>query len=562
VGVSLFGKGWNALGPAFPDTTIKPPSAVELKRLAKVLSFQLPATSSTGTLLKATLEIMGSAEDLLPGMTVSRLPVPCLFRKKGGGGVPVGSGGGGASATASGGGARPAGQGKPWDLCCLGEFIPGTETPCEWRVDEVSRSGSSSSITISVIPSSLPPNREGREAAIKAAAAALGDLFEYSARGMDFWTPITLTTSSRMGMVYEDVVSRDVNSIWEVDEMGERKESSLGLVWKDCNASHEWTAPSTIEDKRRYIYLSQPTLSRTGQQYSHQLFRFTVNRKRDHYLLTIFLPFFTLTSSVALVMGVDQTDLNTRITLLGSFFVAQLSLRFVTASYIPKISYSTKLDNYITACLLFTIAAIVLVVAVKNLAFHDGNATTVFSGSSTPTGPTNATSAFTFSYTSATYPFVLRDGATFTVGSPLPFSDPRFSDKVGWLCLMLLWGAFNAYFSQFFLGKNEDARRAAERVRHKRIQRHEHHQRAGLSSSPHMHEEDGDRISDQYGCISFKNAFLDECCGRCGRKWIPKAGVGCLVRAWLILSHFFYLFVVRVRVPFFSPNLSILFVSL
>ena len=74
------------------------------------------------------------------------------------------------------------------------------------------------------------------------------------------------------------------------------------------------------------------------------MFYFYLNRKKDHYLFNIFLPFFTLTTSTLLVWGVDQGDLNTRITLLGSFFVAQLSLRFVTASYLPRINYSTRLE--------------------------------------------------------------------------------------------------------------------------------------------------------------------------------------------------------------------------
>lgn len=40
-----------------------------------------------------------------------------------------------------------------------------------------------------------------------------------------------------------------------------------------------------------------------------------------------------------------RSDLATRLAVLGSFFIAHLSLRFVLSPYLPRISYSTMLDK-------------------------------------------------------------------------------------------------------------------------------------------------------------------------------------------------------------------------
>lgn len=60
--------------------------------------------------------------------------------------------------------------------------------------------------------------------------------------------------------------------------------------------------------------------------------------------------------------------------MLGSFFLAHLSLRFVLGPYLPRISYSTKLDTYVMLCLLFILAAVVEAVVAKQAATGGGAA--------------------------------------------------------------------------------------------------------------------------------------------------------------------------------------------
>lgn len=202
--------------------------------------------------------------------------------------------------------------------------------------------------------------------------------------------------------------------MWAVTNCGERHGDKLGFNWNNCGASHEWSSPEYMDDRRSNVYKSDTTFSRTGQEYSHQRFTFTVARKKEHYLLSIFLPFSILTSSVGLCSGVNVMDVNTRLTILGSFFLSLLSLRYITGQYIPPISYSTRLDMYVSLCLLFVVAAMVGVVAVSR------------------------------------------------VTSPLEF------DTLYWIVLGSLWVCTNIYFFQFFLGKYVASLKADKEKQEKR----------------------------------------------------------------------------------------------
>ena len=98
----------------------------------------------------------------------------------------------------------------------------------------------------------------------------------------------------------------------------------------------------------------------------------------------------------------------------------------MTASYLPRIGYSTRLDTYITICLLFSIAAIAVVVGIKNM----------------------------HSTTARNIPFQAYHG--------------EFDlDKGLWAGLGVLWLLVNIYFSQFFLGKYAETRLAI-RARHEK----------------------------------------------------------------------------------------------
>ena len=185
-------------------------------------------------------------------------------------------------------------------------------------------------------------------------------------------------------------------------------------------------------------------------------------------LLNIFLPFFALTSAVGVVYGVERTDLNTRLTVLGSFFIAHLSLRFVSGQYLPRISYSTQLDTYVQLCLLFVLAAVVEAVVASQAS--------VFGASPSPSqkfeGGLAAWAAGTVLNASLIHAPSALDDATVVV--PCAWcvnATPLTLDAACWLALLVAWLCTNFYYSQFFLGKYVAAASASHRKRLKRMQR-------------------------------------------------------------------------------------------
>ena len=73
----------------------------------------------------------------------------------------------------------------------------------------------------------------------------------------------------------------DCNSVWRVEENGDRSGDVLGVDWQACNASQEWDQPVVMEDKRRQVFLSD-AMSNSGKSYSNQVFSFTLSRKKEH----------------------------------------------------------------------------------------------------------------------------------------------------------------------------------------------------------------------------------------------------------------------------------------
>lgn len=157
------------------------------------------------------------------------------------------------------------------------------------------------------------------------------------------------------------------------------------------------------------------------------------------------------------VYPVYHGDINTRATLLVGFFFAHLSLRFVTAQYLPRISYSTQLDLYIQLCLLFVLQATVFaMVSYKNL----------------PTGlnlPSGDLASDTFSLSSTS--IVRRSPASAPVPAGGGFPGLSLLDDWLWALWGLLWLCVNFYFSQFFLGKYAAASEARAEKTHKRMGR-------------------------------------------------------------------------------------------
>ena len=132
--------------------------------------------------------------------------------------------------------------------------------------------------------------------------------------------------------------------------------------------------------------------------------------------------------------GVPEGDYNARLTILGSFFVASLALRYISVQYLPHVSYATALDWYIQACLFFTLAGVVETV-----------------------------SAYAFFFPILNIPLYISapqaDGTTLNYYPPVP--SPKLHtnfDSYAWLALAVLWALTNAYFVVHFIHSHVDYR--------------------------------------------------------------------------------------------------------
>ena len=98
-------------------------------------------------------------------------------------------------------------------------------------------------------------------------------------------------------------------------------------------------------------WVSKPESSRSSMSYSHQRVSFTVSRISSHVLLNVVLPFNLVTNLTGVSACLASVD--TRLQVITTVFMAAVGLRYVSASYLPKVSYATFLDQYMWSCLLF-----------------------------------------------------------------------------------------------------------------------------------------------------------------------------------------------------------------
>jgi hypothetical protein len=225
------------------------------------------------------------------------------------------------------------------------------------------------------------------------------------------------------------------------------------------------------------------------------------------------------------VYPVYHGDINTRATLLVGFFFAHLSLRFVTAQYLPRISYSTQLDLYIQLCLLFVLLATAFaMVSYKNLP----------TGLNLPSGDL-VSDTFSLSGTS-----VVRQSPA---SAPAPpgggFPGLSLLDDWLWALWGLLWLCVNFYFSQFFLGKYAAASEARAEKTHKRMGRATRttaftRRRANSHGGPKAHASFFSRLRRRCAvhCAAWRLSLHDNFCG-------PNVNTACFVRAQHVLSQAF-----------------------
>jgi hypothetical protein len=114
----------------------------------------------------------------------------------------------------------------------------------------------------------------------------------------------SLPECQELHAMHAKVRELDLNSVWAVDQHGRRKGDRLGVQWGETQVSSEFLEPLAMDDEPHQVYLSKPSLNRTGSEYSHQKFTLTLMRKLEHYVLILLLPFFGLTSATGVAFGI------------------------------------------------------------------------------------------------------------------------------------------------------------------------------------------------------------------------------------------------------------------
>lgn len=104
-----------------------------------------------------------------------------------------------------------------------------------------------------------------------------------------------------------------------------------------------------------------PALQTHGNVFSkqHVVFTCIVQRTSAHYIRTIVLPLFGLTSMTFTAFILNPAELNDRLTIVITMLLTVVAFKLVVAEKLPKLAYSTRLDAYMDMSFIsmFAIAA-------------------------------------------------------------------------------------------------------------------------------------------------------------------------------------------------------------
>jgi len=137
-----------------------------------------------------------------------------------------------------------------------------------------------------------------------------------------------------------------------------RMQDTLYKQYARSPVASEWSFLEVSTEVDR----SDPRLSRSWLTYSHVFFALKVQRQPAFVLGTVFVPYFIVTTSLGIAAAVSATDPGTRLQITSTLFMTSIAMRYVTLSYLPRISYSTLMDSYVLMSLFFTACVEALVV--------------------------------------------------------------------------------------------------------------------------------------------------------------------------------------------------------
>ena len=160
--------------------------------------------------------------------------------------------------------------------------------------------------------------------------------------------PLMIEAARMTGYQFCTTTTNRETSIWK-GHFG-----NLSAVrWASSQAHDEWTRP--VVKRHSHTFLSDPLASRSYSRYSHVALSFEMERLSWHTVINVILPLFLLSSSLFVV--VTQASADTRLQVISALLTAAVAMRFVSASLLPKISYTTELDKYVLGCLISLVVA-------------------------------------------------------------------------------------------------------------------------------------------------------------------------------------------------------------
>lgn len=81
--------------------------------------------------------------------------------------------------------------------------------------------------------------------------------------------------------------------------------------------------------------------------------KFSITRQPQYYLWTIVFVTFLIGLFNLVIVGIDQTKLDSRVTITLTLMLTTVAFKFVTMNFVPPTSYQTRLDWYTTSSFIF-----------------------------------------------------------------------------------------------------------------------------------------------------------------------------------------------------------------
>ena len=141
----------------------------------------------------------------------------------------------------------------------------------------------------------------------------------------------------------------DVNFVYNGDPTDSAK-----LV-EDCvdpivtlNNEFDLTGVVIEHEEHRYENLTHYDFQDEG--YHEIVAKFQMTRNPTYFLRGIFLVINLVVLIGATCFWLDQTDTGTRFSISTTMFLTLVAFHFVTLDSLPKVSYSTRLDKWMSAC--------------------------------------------------------------------------------------------------------------------------------------------------------------------------------------------------------------------